>query len=307
MKRRYLVGGALLLAGAALLVSTFWPQSESWEEKRVSLSIPESLSGHYSPTEFERWELYQSDTGKRLTLHVARYRDEAGTPRQVLLPEPESRQWQSWMALGEFLRSKVEPNALVLAWWDDSQRIDFFSGRRTWVLQPPTEAFGPTERDLWRRLSGGFGDAEGKLAQLARWFTQDPEQALAEIAQLEPDAPLYLLVANGDLSHVNEIERLAGKKLPLEVKIFPSTENLHGQIASVQRWAGEKGAGYLPQKVPGGIAAWRIARDPENTDEDNEPLLVRLLPFTTSLENPLSGLERVHQSSDGYLTLYRRR
>lgn len=300
MRRRYWVGGVLLLAGAALLLSALWPRPETWEEGRVSLIIPESLASHYPPTGFERWELNQAGSSKRLTMHVARYRDETGTLRQVLLPEPESRQWQAWMELGKTLRA-FEPNALVLAWWDDGQRINFLSGRRSWVLQPPAKAFAFAERNLWRRLSGGFGNTEERLAQLARWFAQDAEQALEEIARLDPQTPLYLLVSGDTLAHVDEIERLAGRKLPLEVKLFPTTGNFHAGIAQVKRWARERGDGYLPQKVPAGIAAWRIV------EEGTDPLLLQLLPFTTSLGRPLPGWEQVYRTSDGYLTLYRRR
>ncbi len=301
MQRRYWVGGALLLAGAALLLSALWPAKDLWRVERVSLTVPADLVSHYPPTGFERLAIQHSKTGKRLTVYLARYRDETGTPRQTLLPEPGSRQWQAWMELAEFLRTRLEPNALVIAWWDDSQRIDFLSGRIVWVRQPPENAFAPAEHSLWRLVSGGFGNPSGKLTQLAKWLTQSSEEASGEIVRLKPDTPLYLLVSSDNLAHASEIERLAGRKLPLEVKIFPSTGNFHGQIAAVQRWAQEKGGGYLPQKVPGGIAAWRTVED------GTEPLLVRLLPFTTSLGKPLPGLVQVYQTLGGYLTLYRRR
>lgn len=300
MQRRYLVGGALLLAGAALLLSALWPPKDPWQVERVSLTIPDDLVSHYPPTSFVRLKIQHSKTGKQLTVHLARYQDASGAPHQALLPEPGSRQWQAWMELAEFLRARLEPNALVIAWWDDGQRIDFLSGRVVWVRQPPAEAFAPAERSLWRLLSGGFGDPRGRSAQLARWWAADSEQAKGEISRRESGTPLYLLVSNDDLAHVNEIERLADRKLPLEVKVFPSTGNFHSQIAAVRRWAQEKGAGYLPQKVPGGIAAWRTVED------STEPFLVRLLPFTTSLAKPLPGLEQVYRTMDGYLTLYRR-
>lgn len=305
MPIRYLTGGALLLAGAALLLSALWPAKDPWQVKRIPLPIPADLVSHYPPTGFERLEIQHQKTGKQLTVNIARYQDGRGAPRQALLPEPGSRQWQDWMEFGRRLRT-LEPEALVIAWWDDGQRIDFLSGRAVWVRQPPIQAFAPAERPFWQLVSGGFGNPS-RLTQLAKWLTESSKEASRKIARLKPDTPLYLLVSSDNLAHANEIEHLAEQKLPLEVRVFPSSENFHGLIAGVQRWAQETGGGYLPHKVPGGVAAWRIAQDPENTDEDSKPLLVRLLPFTTSLATPVSGLERVHQSSDGYLTLYRRR
>lgn len=300
MKRaREVWGGILLVAGAALLLSVyFWPSNERWQVEAIPQPLPQDLISHYPPSRFERWQLHQKGAGKALTEHVLLYRDEAGRERSALVPEPGSRRWQNWMAVAQVLQT-LEGNALILAWWDASQRIDLLSGRQTWVRQPPAEAFGDSDRDLWERLSGGFDDEDSRLAKLARWWLSDPSAALAEIRRQIANRPLYFLVSSEDLAHIEEIERLAGRRLPLQVRIFPNTGNLHGQIAAVQRWAGETGNGYLPQKIPGGIAAWRI------TDNGTDGLLLQLLPFSGVSHPPVPGLAQVFQTPDRSVSLYR--
>lgn len=289
--QRHLLGGVLLLAGAALLGSWLQPQG-SWQIERVHLSVPEQLVSHYPPVGFERLEANHGKTHKRLTAYLVHYRDASGTLRQALLPEPGSAKWRAWIALGDILRN-LEPNAWVIAWWDNSQRVDFLSGRKVLARQPPRKAFAPEDRPLWQSLSGSFADTP-ELPQLANWWSADPKQALADLAPLESQGPIYLLVASDDLAHLEEIERLAGKTLPLEVKIFPTSGNLHAQIAKVKRWAQDKP--YLPQPVPGGIAAWRLTKEPA-------PFLLQLLPFVPPV-GVGEAIKRVYQSPGGYLTLY---
>ncbi|MCX8048183.1 MAG: hypothetical protein N3A55_00795 [Methylohalobius sp.] len=294
MQRRHLAGGALLMAGAVLLSSAFWPAKDPWQIERAPLPVPGDLVSHYPPTGFERLEIRHSLAGKQLTLYLAHYQDASGAPRQAMLPEPKSRQWQAWMELAQVLHT-LEPDALLLTWWDNGQRVDFLSGRAVWALKPPREAFSPRERPLWLKLSGGFEDSE-KLIQLAKWWGKDSTQALQEIARL--GQPIYFLVSSQDLARAEEIERLAEGTLPLEMRIFPTTSHLHSQIAAVQRWAQETGSRYLPQRAPGGIIAWRLKKAPAT-------LLLRLLPFLPPLDQAADSLKLIYQSPDRYLTLYR--
>lgn len=298
--QRLLLGGVLLLAGAALILSARWPIEDAWRVERTPVTPPENLASYYPFLNFERLQIKHAQ-GRQLTLHLVRYQDKEGILRQALLPEPGSAKWRAWMELGQVLRN-LEPDALVIAWWDNGQRVDFLSGLASWVRQPPKEAFALQERSLWQTLSGGFEDSK-RLIQLAKWWAADSVQALSEIARLKPDRPVYFLVSSDDLTHLDEIERLAGKTLPLEVKIFPEANNFHAQIAQIKRWAREAGKAYLPLKVPGGIAAWRLT-------QESTPLLLRLLPFLPLLDKaesrPLDSLTQVYQSFGGYLTLYRR-
>ncbi len=288
--RRYLLGGALILWGSALLWSAF---RADWQIARTPLAVPEGLKSFYPALEFKRLEARETKANKRLIQHLVHYQDAGGTLRQALLPEPGSAKWRAWMELSEVLRD-LEPNALVITWWDNSQRVDFLSGRKVFVLKPPEEAFAPRERKLWEVLSGGFADSE-KLAQLAKWWVKESSQALAELAALAP-VPAYLLVSSDDLAHLDEIERLAGKKLPLEAKLFPQSANFHTQIAQVKRWS--QGKSYLPQKVPGGVVAWRLTEEPA-------PFLLYLLLFTPLLKEAQLPLTQIYHSPGGYLRLYR--
>lgn len=298
--RRLLLGGVLLLAGAALILSALWPIEDAWRVERTPLTPPEDLTSYYPLLNFERLEIKHAQ-GQQLTLYLVRYQDKEGIFRQALLPEPGSAKWRAWMELGQLLRN-LERDALVIAWWDNGQRVDFLSGLATWIRQPPKAAFASEERPLWQTLSGGFEDSERSI-QLVKWWTADSVQALSEIARLKFDRPVYFLVSSDDLTHLDEIERLAGKALPLEVRIFPEASNFHAQIAQIKRWARETGKAYLPLKVPGGIAAWRLT-------QESPPFLLSLLPFLPLSDKaesrPWYSLTQVYQSLGGYLTLYRR-
>lgn len=289
--RRYLLGGVLMLLGAALLWSAFGPD---WQIVRTPLAVPADLKSFYPALGFERLEASEAKTGKRLMQYLVHYQGAGGTLRQALLPAPGSAKWRAWMEVGEVLRGLEEPKAWVIAWWDNGQRVDFLSGRTVWVLKPPKEAFAPRERELWQALSGGFEESE-KLAQLAAWWVKESSQTLAELAALP--TPTYLLVSSEDLAHLDEIERLTGKKLPLEAKLFPRAD-FHTQIAQVKRWS--QGKSYLPQSVPGGVVAWRVTEEPGS-------FLLSLLPFVPPL-TPKAGrlpLAQIYQSPGGYLRLYR--
>ncbi len=300
MPRRLLTGGLLLLAGAALLLWALVPERETWTIEKTPLPIPPGLVSHYPPEGFERWEVEQKKTGRRLTFHVIHYRDAGGRKRQAILPQPGSAAWRAWMELAESLRQRKERDALILTWWDNAQRIDFLTGIPVWTRRPPAEAFTENQRDLWRQLSGGFGDSQGHLKRLAGWLSRTDEQLPKAIEEALSGRSIHLLISTDDLSHVNEFERLTGRKLPLDVRIFPSTGNLHGQISAVQAWAQETGGIYLPQAIPGGIAAWRMQRP-----KSSVPLWLRLLPFTYPAPPSMTTLKLVYHSSGGQLNLYR--
>ncbi len=297
MKRR-LLGAALLVAGAVLVAGALWPLRSPWQVSTEAVAAPSDYQGHYPIAALARWQLHDPSSGRRLTLHVARYRSAGGDIRQAILPPPATPAWHDWQILGETLR-RLEADALILAWWDDAQRVDLLGGRQVWVRQPSARAFPPRDRALWRRISGGFAADEDRLMRLARWLAAPADEGLAALRRATPVRPRYLLVSTATLTRLEEIRRLAGRAFPLEMKIFPPGRNLHAQIAAVRRWAGETGFGYLPRKVPAGIAAWRLTRP------EPRPLLLRLLPFTTVSPDPPPGLTLVFQSPDHQLRLYR--
>jgi hydroxylamine oxidation protein HaoB len=114
---------------------------------------------------------------------------------------------------------------------------------------------------------------------------------------------IYVLACVDDLARLGEIERLSGVTIPLEARYFPAASDLHAQIKDVRRWASEKGEGanYLVQPVMGGgVRAWRVT-----SPEASNLLLIRLLPFSKSLETPLQGARLVYQSHWGaYISVH---
>lgn len=270
------------------------------------------LGGQFAAERGMRYVIGRGDS--TVSLLVAEYRDPQGQPRHVVVYPPaggpavtDGNRMRSelWKKAAEAILKHTDSNALFLAWWDDAQRIDFYTGRPVWTSLPLAEAFADgEERQFWREVAGGFGEDREPLRQLARWLTMDAEQALAEMARRWPeDRPVFLLVCLDDLARLTEIEALSGTRLALEGRFFPNADDFHGQIAAVKRWAGESGGtgNYLLQPVPGaGIRAWRTT-----SPELDRTLLIRLLPFVRSVTDYPLGVKLVYQSDrGGYLSLF---
>jgi hydroxylamine oxidation protein HaoB len=241
-------------------------------------------------------------TGNAVELNVARYQDASA----IVFPAQGKSQLRHdlWQSTADAIKNHSDANALFLSWWDDGQRIQFLTGRQPWLNQPVANAFpNASQKALWEEIGGGFNPDETRIKQFARWLSMDADAALAEMDQALPKGqPVYWLASLDDLARLSEIEALSGVKLPFEARVFPAADNLHSQIAAVQRWADEHGSGsYLVQQLQGGGAmVWRI------TNEAGEKtLLARLLPFTSSLAKPLERLSLVYQSAwGGYLSVY---
>lgn len=319
---RLLIGLICLAAGAWILglaIIGSFPSALTAEKTGEQIAgdpgFP-ALGGHYSADRIDHYRLRQGEEVS-FPLDAVSYRAADGERRRAVLypglnaatveSEPDAlfSRRELWANAMEALNGHAEENALFLTWWDNAQRIDWFTGRTAWADAPIATAFADrSERQLWAELAGPFAGDETRLRQLARWLTMNAHDALAEMAATLPAAtPVYFLVCLDDLARLAEIERLAGKKPAFEAAQFPRAGDIHAQIAEVKRWAQEKGSGsYLLQNTPGGgIRAWRI----ENA-ETGETLLAKLLPFTGSLEKPLAELETVYQSSRAsYLTVLR--
>jgi hydroxylamine oxidation protein HaoB len=250
-----------------------------------------------------------------LTLNSIQYQSNTDAERQAIIYLPDNSTDQPllemktlrhdlWLEATQTILQHTDEKTLFLAWWDDAQRIDFLTGRKTWVRAPIAAAFANSnEQVLWQLVAGPFDQDEVALRRLASWLAMDVQQAQQEMAiSLPADVPVYWLVCLDDLARVSEIERLSGKKLGFEARMFPQSGDVHSQIAEVKRWASENGTGsYLVQNMPGqGVRAWRIM---DITTENT--LLAKMLPFTSSLANPANNLEIVYQSNWGaYLAIY---
>jgi len=323
-----LLGASLLVIAGSLILVFGIPgltvESDShFSYKKVSEISPGLPGFPESPSRFPIQKIdrigISSMGGEQVLLDVAHYQDIAGHVHQALIylptkltqslksvsvPDMNQLRWQAWLDASESFRNSTPDNTLFITWWDNAQRIHLLSGKKSWINAPVGEAFDRQQQDLWRHVSGGFMKQNTSLKQLANWLLSDAEQALETIKKTVGSThELYFLVSIDDLARLSEMSALSAKSIPFETRIFRSDENIHRLISRVKRWAREKGGGsYLVQHLPSsGVRVWRIT-----SAEGEKTLLARLLPFTSSLANPIHSLELVHRSEwSSYVSIYR--
>lgn len=293
-----------------------------FEERRIALDTlhHESLATSFRIDGVSR---YAVSVGGLLSYHldVARYRDTDGAPRRAIIHLPDDRtkagpasgldpylfRRDAWNDLSRSVARHTDERAVFVGWWDNMQRLHLHTGRRGRPRLPDADAYPhPDQSELWRTVAGDFLQ-DDSLACLSRHLLMEVDQALAGIAGCawsSESGPAYLLLSTDDLAHVQEMSYLAGRGIPLETRLFSSEGDIHGVVASVNAWAGHGGGtgSYLVQPARGfAVRAWRV------TDEAFEDsLLVRLLPFSSSLERDAPERTRlVYQSAAGaYLSIY---
>lgn len=261
---------------------------------------------------------YQINRGESesFELTVAKYKNSQGKQRQAIvfpgrksskipvlhLNDLRNRAWQQ--AAQAITQHVGSPNSLIISWWDNAQRLDLMTGINTWVSSPASESYYQSDlKAIWSAISGGFDTDSSKLKQLAEWLLMDADLAIKSINKvISTDQQGYLLFSIDDLARLQEIFALSDRKLAIDSRVFYTGDNIHTQISRVKQWAKAEGTGsYLVQPLPGiGVRAWRIL------DQQSEKmLLVRLLPFTHSLEQPLETVNLVFQSEwGGYLSVF---
>lgn len=288
------------------------PRLPAWFERplepRKTAVAVETLHAQFAfgPRAATRYALGDED-GEIGFVQVA-YADGSGRARTALLHPPPAdgeaaeTRWSWWQQTAAAIRKHAKASARIVAWWDNSQRAHLLSGLPVWVDAPLPALFADSERPFWHEVAGGFADDPQPLRELARWLTLPAEEAVVALRSAVGGEAL-LIVSTDDLARAQEIAAAGGKPLPVESKVFPTSTNLHGTINSVRRWAQEGGTGsYLVQPLPGQrVRAWRV------TDAAAlEWLLIRALPFSTSLYRPIDGATLVYQSGGGgYLSVYR--
>lgn len=212
--------------------------------------------------------------------------------------------YEKWLGTSEAINKHTNEQSLFVSYWDNAQRIHLLTGRETWILGPDKNAYSSSaEQALWESVAGGF-DTEGKLSKFSQYLLQDMDTAITELKkELSDDRETYILVSNDDLAHAQEMAALTGQGLPLETKLFPAAAELHNSISKVKEWAkeGEGTGSYLVQPMSEKFnRVWRIT---DKSFEDS--LLVRLLPFTSSLDRPFDKTKLVYQSDWGaYISIY---
>ncbi len=302
-------------------------QINTTEENKIRYSINSSpgfkqLSAVNPAFQIDNLNTYSIsvDDDVDYTIMVANYKDAQGENKNAIVYLPAARddegntiddsdktsdfRYQKWLNITNVIKKYTSDQALFFSFWDNAQRIHLFSGREVWSSMPDRNAyFTKEEQVMWESIAGGF-DTEGKLKKYSQYLLMDMEVAIAGLRkELTEDRDTYILVSSDDLAHIQEIAFLTGQGLPLETKLFPTDSDLHNSISRVKEWAREgNGTGsYLVQPVSEKFnRVWRI------TDKAFEnSLLVRLLPFTSSLDNSFDNIKLVYQSDWGaYLSIY---
>lgn len=312
------LGFLLVGAGLWMLPSThWWHRHFSPRYEVVEIRDRDHLGplGFNSRFPVERLTLYRvgANQGLDVPLSVVEYRNEDGRVEHAMLyPEWKQASLSSasnprmdlWATASQSIMKHASSDSLYLAWWDNAQRIHFLTGEATWPRLPAAASFMDPFADFWKKAAGQYAEDSESARQLAQWLVMDAESALKDIRfKVQKPKSIYILACVDDLARLGEIERLSGVSIPLEAKYFPASSDLHAQIKEVRSWASEKGEGtnYLVQPVMGGgVRAWRVTHP-----EASNLLLIRLLPFSKSLETPLEGAKLVYQSLWGaYISVH---
>ena len=326
---RVAAGLATLALGATVCgwapdagAQTASPASFRFEEHSVPVN-PRTIELLQARFHIEGMSRFVVSVGDSLTyaVNVAQYRDAENTPRRAIVYLPEDRaettllsgpdpyrvRLDAWSDLSRVVMKHTDEQAVFVGWWDNMQRLHLHTGRRGLPRLPDARGYPlPEQRGLWESVAGGFVQNDS-LSCLSERLLDDADKALAGIGDCawgDESGPVHLLVSTDDLSRIQEISYLAGRAIPLETRVFSSEGDIHGVVTSVNSWAGEgDGTGsYLVHAAPGfAVRAWRVTDD---AFEDS--LLVRLLPFSSSLERGAPQHARlVYQSAAGaYLSIY---
>jgi hydroxylamine oxidation protein HaoB len=245
----------------------------------------------------------ESNDEKRAIVFIPSDLNEKGKP--VVGSDKSSQyRYEKWLTAAEAIKEYTPEESLFVSFWDNAQRIELFTGRNVWTSLPEKEAYSSEQEQLlWQSVAGSF-DTEGKSKKYAEYLLMDVGSAIAKLKeQLPENIAHYLLVTSDDLAHVQELAILKGESLPLETRIFPANADMHNSISNVKDWAkdGDGTGSYLVQPVSEqSIRVWRIT---DKSFEDS--LLIRALPFTSSLDKPFENFKLVYQSDWGsYLSIF---
>ena len=315
-----LFSSVLLIAGSTLLYQQYRLKNLQ-KDAEAPLMVKHSqektsdLQGVF-PVEVINRYTFQKSSKDAFSLLIANYKNQNSQASNAILfpagvqnslnPNTTALRQSIWLEAAKSIKKNMPADALILSWWDDGQRINFLSGRESWLNKPSTETF---KSNLWGKLQGNLllaSSAEkDRITQMAHWLTMDSEKALAEIrSTFGSKRPIYFVVNNDLLMRVAEIADYGGAPLMLNTKALPARDDLHGDINQIRRWANEEGEGnYLVQKEGNTYRAWTT---PKNAKAENNSLLVRLLPFVDSLKKLPENVDLVYQSRwGGYLSIYK--
>ena len=253
-------------------------------------------SANHHELEFQQ-VIYKDEKGTTYTALIDPHETSSSTP----VANPENNE-QAWHQLTLKIKQLPAEPSVLLSWWDNSQRVHFFTGSQVWLTLPVAEMFAESTQAVWQQLSGGFSSNATDSRHYAEWLMMDADNALKAIQSQFKTTSVRLLASIDDLSRLSEIAALTNQPIPFETRTFQIADNLHSLISQVKRWSKDSATGsYLIQKIsPTQIRAWKIT-----SPAGEQTLMARMLPFTSSLALPIDGLELLFRSKPGgLLSLY---
>jgi hydroxylamine oxidation protein HaoB len=187
------------------------------------------------------------------------------------------------------IREHVPGDAVVLSWWDLSRKIRLISGRQAPLDDPMARglllpaAWAGQEALVRDRARGFWGanvpaDAGKSFKTYIDAMLMNEHDGAAALAALEPGKTVYVAV------HLSDIWKIASDrpdKISLRYKDFPGSVS-HGVMKTVREWMIEQklDAAFAVEPVGNAIRMHYLPKK-----ADNDLLITKLLPFTTS--NPL--------------------
>lgn len=310
------VGVALVLGGGGLLLHPYvrsdaLPYAYVLVEAGKPRQFPQfpGLEAAGKNLTVHKYELRQTADNRTIsTLFTAR---EEGRARVVLDYKTELSvpaltlpvRHETFQPLYEEILRHTTADAVFVAWWDHSLRINLFTGRAVLLGEHLGEpVFVP---EAWRRSRRAIREAERKFwgadatdaaratfEKVRQAFLAPEEEGHRLLRQLTGARPAYVVVDQGD---VLKLAESAGERFRVEFEEIPFDGNTHGAVKRVrdglkQRAVRDYAVEPIGEKA---VRVYYLTRP-----EDADRLLVKLLPFTSSNPFKLTRFKlRLQQST----------
>ncbi|MCB1867729.1 MAG: hydroxylamine oxidation protein HaoB [Gammaproteobacteria bacterium] len=206
-------------------------------------------------------------------------------------------------ALAKALQEHVPRDALLLAWWDLSRRLQLLAGvdvlfdrnlarplmlPAAWSSYQP--AIGSLENDFWETVEAS--EKDGLFGEFVEAMLSEKSAGLEKLKRLAGEHETYLVI---DIRDAYKLGNLYPDRFGIGFKDFPKGSDVHGSAGSIKNWLREQGhEGYAVQPMSGNLLRVYFFTD----SKSQHTLLANLLPFTTS--NPVDltepGLVYQHKS-----------
>ncbi len=242
------------------------------------------------------FDVARADTGQPVLLE---WRNRLNEPTITL-----TSTMQEVVTLAEAISKHASNDAVILAWWDTSRRLQLLSDTNFVftqnmarpVLVPSIwtgreSAIAQMEQDFWK-VPADAG-AQEKLVEFVDALLSDEFTGTAKLRQLADEHEAYLVL---HISDVYKIGAMAPARFSVGFKDFAKTGKLHGMVKRIKAWLKEEGhKAYTVIALSDQVRRVYFLAD----DASTKTMLARLLPFDTS--NPFrSQWPRVVYQHDGY-------